>query len=237
MYFTVREFEDLITIIEKQPEWRSRLLKALFPDLDIAKAFQDLAETTKAIWAMVERMDARLIKVEHDVEVLKSDVSVLKGDVSILKKDTRELKGYSLENKYRNGAAGLFGLFLKNSHDVTNEVANQLYAALEVGTISENALTQVLAADLLWGGENRKTKESVVLVMEASWLAETHDVEQAAQRRDILRQIGLNALAVVGGTEWSDAARKLAVELHVVTTSNGRIDRDSWENALQSYPG
>lgn len=46
---------------------------------------------------------------------------------------------------------------LKNGHDATNQVADQLYAVLEAGTISEGDVTQVLATDLLWGGDHRKT--------------------------------------------------------------------------------
>jgi hypothetical protein len=248
MSFTVSEFEDLILIIEKQPEWRRRLQKALFPDIDIAKALQDLAETAQALRAMVERMDMRLTNVEHDVSVLKSDVSVLKSDVGvlksdvgvlkkdvdILKKDSRWLKGDSIERKYRDSAAGLFGLFIKNGHDATNEIANALYAAMETGTISENDLTQVLAADLLWGGENRKTKEALFLVMEASWFVEEHDIERAATRSAVLRKIGLKALPVVAGKEWSDLAQQQAERLRIVTTSNGRVDRHSWDLAIQS---
>lgn len=241
MNFTVREFEDLLTIIEKQPEWRRRLQKALFPDIDIAKALQDLAETAHALRAMVERMDMRLTNVEQDVSVLKSDVSVLKSDVSvlkrdvdILKKDSRWLKGDSVERKYRDSAAGLFGLFIKNGHDATNEIANLLYAAVETGTISENDLTQVLAADLLWRGENRKTNESIVLVMEASWFVEGHDIERAAIRSAVLRRIGLKALPVVAGKEWSELAQAQAERLRIVTTSNGRVDRHSWDLAMQS---
>lgn len=234
MNFTVREFEDLLLIIEKQPEWRRRLQKALFPDIDIAKALQDLAETAQALRTMVERIDMRLTNVEHDVSVLKSDVSVLKKDVDILKKDSRWLKGDSVERKYRDSAAGLFGLFIKNGHDATNEIANALYAAVETGTISENDLTQVLAADLLWGGENRKTKETLFLVMEASWFVEEHDIDRAATRTAVLRKIGLKALPVVAGKEWSDLAQEQAERLRIVTTSNGRVDRHSWDLAIQS---
>ena len=105
---------------------------------------------------------------------------------------------------------------------------------MEAQTISEAELTQVLAADLLWGSEERNTKKPIVLVMEASWLAEASDVVRAAARSAILRRIGLNALAVVGGKEWTDEARKLAKQSQVITTTNGRVDRLSWELATQT---
>ncbi len=175
---------------------------------------------------LLARMDARLNSVEHDINILKHDVSTLKGDVS-------DLKGRLLERQYRDMAAGLFGLYIKGGRDATNQVADQLYAALEEGSISEAELTQVLAADLLWGGENRQTKEFTVLVMEASWLAEEHDVERAATRSEILRRIGLNALGAVGGKEWTNAAVASAQQLGVVTTTNGRTDRISWAAATE----
>jgi hypothetical protein len=227
MSFTVNEFEDLITIINQQPEWRGRLLKALFPDLNIAKAMQDLADNVVILRQMLQDMEARMTHVEQDVNVLKQDVSEIKRDVS-------NLKGSSLERQYRDTATGLFGLFVKSGRDVTNQVADQLYSALEAGAISENELTQVLAADLLWGGEDRKSKEPIILVMEASWLAEKQDIERAATRSAILRRIGVNAIGIAGGKEWTSEARELAEQLHVAMATNGKVDRSSWDNAMQS---
>lgn len=96
---------------------------------------------------------------------------------------------------------------------------------MEAQTISEAELPQVVATALLWGGEERKTKEPTVLVMEASWSAEAQDVERAAAHGEILRRTGLNAPAVFGGQEWTDSACKLAKQSHVITTTNGRLDR------------
>ncbi|MEZ4868749.1 MAG: hypothetical protein R3C14_45905 [Caldilineaceae bacterium] len=233
MTFTVREFEDLITILNEQPEWRSRLAKALFPEIDVTKALQEIAETTKAMQAMIVRMDARLAKLEQGQAKLEQDVNALKYDVRILKADVRDLKGQSLENRYRVMATGLLGSYMMSGHDATNEVADQLNAALEAGTISEGDVTQVWASDLLWGGEHRKAKEPIVIVMEASWWVEAHDVERAATRSAILRQIGIKAIGVVGGKEWSSDAVSLAEKLHVATTTNGRIDRTSWALAVE----
>lgn len=146
--------------------------------------------------------------------------------------DVRYLKDNSQEQKYRNMAAGLFGRYIKNGRDATNRVADELYEALAAGTISESEITQVLAADLLWGGQLRPSQEPIVIVMEASWLAEVHDVERAAQRCEILRRIGIASLAVVGGQEWAANAADLAEQLRVVTTQNGHIDHPSWERAM-----
>ena len=47
----------------------------------------------------------------------------------------------------------------------------------------------------------------------------------------MLQRIGLNALAVVGGEEWTVAATELARAEHVVRITNRYIDPDSWQSA------
>src|SRR5690349_15533827 len=111
---------------------------------------------------------------------------------------------------YHLKADMIFGRYLRNGDKATNYVADLLYDALVDGQISETEMTQVLATDLLWAGEERKTKQPLILVIEARWLAKTTDVERVATRAAILRRIGLNALAVVGGQEWTEAARQQA---------------------------
>ncbi len=105
----------------------------------------------------------------------------------------RELEDLVLGNKYRRKAASLFGLHIKNGHDITGKIADQLYESL----------------------------------------AEEHDVKRAAARSEILRRIGFNALGIVGGKEWTDAAVASAQQLGVVATTNGRIDRASWAAATK----
>jgi len=50
-----------------------------------------------------------------------------------------------------------------------------------------------------------------------------------------LRKIGLQALPVVAGHEWTEAATELAHGLQVVMTTNGTVDDQTWENALQAH--
>jgi hypothetical protein len=61
-----------------------------------------------------------------------------------------------------------------------------------------------------------------VLVLEASWLAEESDVDRATGRAEILRRVGIDAFALVGGHEWQESTSK-AWQAKVITTSNGRL--------------
>jgi hypothetical protein len=233
--FTVNEFEDLIHIIDTNLEWRSRLRRALFPEIDVAKALFELAEAQVRTEAGLQRLEKVVAEIaiaqtemQRDLHTLKQDVGVLKQDVGVLKRDNGELKGLSLETYYRNRAPALFGRYLTKGRDATQRVVELLNKALAADQISDDEYDAVLAADLLWGGEDAKTQQSVILVMEASWQVSAYDISRAAERAAILRRLGVNALPVAGGKEWTDEARRLAQIERVVTTTNGVLDRTSW---------
>lgn len=231
MAFTVNDFEDLLKIIEAQPEWRSRLRRALFPEIDVPKALQSLAESQQALLKAQLDTTVALKRLETTTERLAIGQDQLRRELNELKTDVRKLKGKAQEQTYHNKADAIFGRYLRNGRKAASQIADALYDSLEKGQVSDAEITQVLAADLLWIGEERQTKLPLILVMEASWLAEVNDVERAATRAAILRRIGLNALAVVGGEEWTDAARAEARREGVVTTTNGSIDPESWQAA------
>jgi len=234
MAFTVNDFEDLLKIIEAQPEWRSRLRRALFPEIDVPKALQSLAESQQALLKAQLDTTVALKRLETTTERLAIGQDQLRRELNELKTDVRKLKGKAQEQTYHNKADAIFGRYLRNGRKAASQIADALYDSLEKGQVSDAEITQVLAADLLWTGEERQTKLPLILVMEASWLAEVNDVERASIRAAILRRIGLNALAVVGGEEWTDAARAEARREGVVTTTNGSIDPESWQAARAS---
>ena len=231
MSFTVNDFEDLLKIIEAQPEWRSRLRRALFPEIDLPKALQALAKAQVETNVALKRLETTVERLAIGQDQSRRDLEELKYDFKILKTDVGILKGKAQEQTYHNKADAIFGRYLRNGRKAANQIADLLYDGLENRQISEAEMTQVLAADLLWVGEERRTKLPLLLVMEASWLAETNDVERAATHAAILRRIGINALAVVGGQEWTEGARTLASSENVITTTNGSIDAASWQAA------
>ncbi len=70
MAFTIHDFQDLLRIIETQPGWRQQLKRALFPDLDLERSFQE--------------MNAAVTRLAASQEILQQDVSVLKQDTVLL---------------------------------------------------------------------------------------------------------------------------------------------------------
>lgn len=152
--------------------------------------------------------------------------------VSTVQTGVDYLKDRSHERFYRDKASSVFGLYLRKGKVIDGEIGDALHEALLNQQISRTELKQVLATDLLWGGQTRQDKRQVVLVLEASWLAETTDVQRAAERAAILRRIGVLALPVVAGREWLPEATTLAQSEKVIRTTNGQIDDDSWDAAM-----
>jgi exonuclease VII small subunit len=292
MSLIINNFSDLLKIVETHPEWRRKLVKALFPEVDLPKALQELAATgqrnevtlerlaetvarleanqerliksyerlaetvarleanQERLTDIVERLDTRVARLETDVAGLKTDVAGMKTDMKEVRHTQRDLKESSFERYYRDKATSIFGWYVKRGRDMTDEIADRMQDAEAAGQISEDEFIQVLAADLLWGGQLRRPvssvaeqaesgmrkAEQVILVVETSWLAEVTDVERAVARATTLRKIELRALPVVAGREWTQEAIEAAHQQGAVIAADGRVDKASWQNALTFSP-
>ena len=149
-----------------------------------------------------------------------------------MRRDIGQLKGLGQEQFYRDRAAAIFGRLLRQGYDATNQVADLLQDARRTGVISDRDYQEALAADLLWGGQTRDSRQPIVLVLEASWTVGHVDVERAARRASVLRQAGLRALPVAAGQEWPPNKQDDARRLGVAIVQDGTVDQESWEAAL-----
>ncbi|MEA3339870.1 MAG: hypothetical protein U9R15_07880 [Chloroflexota bacterium] len=302
MPLTITTFPDLLQIVNTYPEWRHKMIKALFPEIDVPKSFQRLtaiierldrqmgissAETTAERKSLEERVETGFAEATAARETGFAEAAVERkslekrmetgfaeaaaaretgfaeaaaaretgfaeaaaerkslekrmetgfaeaaADRKEIKGDLANLKGQGHEMFYRRRADSIFGLYVKRGRDVTSSVGEQLYNAVNAGTILEQERVNVLASDLLWGGRLYETGEEVILVVEASWLGEETDVERAAERASILRKIGLRAVPVVAAKEWAAGIPEMAYDHRVAMTINGCIDKDSWQAAV-----
>lgn len=224
MVMTEENFSELVTFIDTHPEWRHRLVKALFPDLDIPKAFQELAEAQRQMQQLLQKMAERIEHLESDVSILKSDVSILKGDMATV-------KGFNYESRIIQRADAIFGRFMRRGHEAKNEIGLLLEEAEENGLITEAEHDHVLALDLLWRGKQKGTKADMVLAIEVSWRVEESDLQRAISRAETIRKVGLVALPVVAGLIWEETIRALAYDRQVVIVTEMTVEADSWQNA------
>ncbi len=249
MPFTISDFHDLIRLLEAHPEWRAELARLLFPEafLNLPRVVEALAEAQRRTEAALDRLAERMERgfaeaaadrqriweaIRETNDRMERGFAEAAADRRQLREEIRDLKGEARELFYRHRATGIFGRFLREGHEATSEVADQLQIALQEGRITERDYTQVLAADLLWGGRLRETGEPVLLVVEASWRVERSDVERARERAQVLCRAGLKAVPVAAGKEWPSEVEALAYEKQVVVVQDGRVDEASWQAAL-----
>lgn len=273
MELTIRTFPDLLRILEQYPNWRRKLVKVLYPEIDVPKALQELAEAQRCTEAALQRLEAlveentkRLVRVELGLQEAAASRQAIReemaggfaeaaGDRQAIREEMaagfaeaaasrqgikrrldrmdttlNQLKGDTYEQKIRDRATGIFGRYIRRGRDVINEVGERLEEAENNGLISEQEHDQVLAADLLWSGKLKTTKDNLVLVLEASWWAKETDVRRAASRAAILRRCGVKGLAVVAGNDgWADGIPEMALKEGVVMMTELRINKASWK--------
>jgi hypothetical protein len=182
---------------------------------DMAQGFADAAEDRQ--------------RIRTDMAQGFADAATDRRD---MRRDIGQLKGLGQEQFYRDRAAAIFGRLLVQGYDATNQVADRLQEARQTGVISDRDYQEALAADLLWGGQTRDSRQPIVLVLEASWMVGHIDVERAARRAAVLRQAGLRALPVAAGQEWPPNMQDDARRSGVAIVQDGTVDQESWEAAL-----
>lgn len=148
--------------------------------------------------------------------------------------DQKDLRERTHEDFYRQRIGAIFSQYLCKGSEATDWLGDLLYEEVSHGLMTSVEMKQVMVADLLWSAETRNNKRHVVIAMEIAWLVEESILERAITRAAILRRAGVDALAMVGGHEWIDALKTRAWQANVVTTSNGRLDDESWLHAIQS---
>jgi hypothetical protein len=199
----------------------------------VEQGFADAADDRQRIR---ERMGQGFADAAGDRQRIRERMGQGFADATIDRRDMRrdigQLKGLGQEQFYRDRAAAIFGRLLVQGYDATNQVADHLQEARRLGVISDREYQDVLAADLLWGGQLRGGRQPLVLVLEASWTVGNADVERAASRAAVLRQAGLKALPVAAGQEWPPNTQDEARRAGVAIVQDGTIDQESWEAAL-----
>jgi hypothetical protein len=197
---------------------------------------QDLTQLTGRVDRLTDRVEQGFADAAEDRQRIRTDMAQGFADAATDRRDMRrdigQLKGLGQEQFYRDRAAAIFGRLLVQGYDATNQVADHLQEARQTGVISDRDYQEALAADLLWGGQTRDSRQPIVLVLEASWTVGHIDVDRAARRAAVLRQAGLRALPVAAGQEWPPNMQDDARRSGVAIVQDGTVDQESWEAAL-----
>jgi cell division protein FtsB len=225
MAFTVRDFEDMLRILEEKPEWQQRMRQAILTRelLELPARFEQLVETVKELVEAQRRTDARVDALTATVAELveaqrRTDARVdeLAGIVQELVQISRDaLRRLERLENWQQGETGRRegeryerevvarapALFYggtgggKGEPHVREQVGRWLMPLFRQG-VDIDPQNDPLLADLIWWKGDR------VMVVEVGLKLGVNDVHRAKARAQTLRQVGVDATPVVIGEEW-----------------------------------
>ena len=102
---TINTIEDLIQLLDENPQWAQALRDRLLT--------RELIELPENFARFVRETNQRFDRIESDIQVIKSDVEVLKSDVEVLKSDMQTVK--SDIKSIRDDMAPLKGAHARNA--------------------------------------------------------------------------------------------------------------------------
>jgi len=229
----IREFHDVVRLLEEHPEWRAELRRLILSDEILALPEQvtrmatqvaALAEaqhhTETQISALTTRMDGLVTAQTRTATQLAALTNVVQG----LGDGVGALKGEVLELRYGVRGVPSVGRLLRRSQVLSlREVYDLLDDAVEHGALSEEERDKIAEADLIVRGKDRKTGLDTYLVLEISWGVGPGDIERAADRAALLAKLGTPVLPAVAGREITREARESAQAKGVWQFINGTI--------------
>ena len=230
MAFTIADVRDLVRLLDEQPEWRAEVRRRLLSDellampeqiaeqrRDIQRIEEQIAEQRREMLEQRRETDRRFQQVEDQIAALTRTVDTIRDEVG-------ELKGDSLERRYREKAGAYFGRLLRRTHVLTDDELNKLLDdAVTQGVLTEDESDDLIWADAVVRGRRREDRAQVVAVAEVSWGVGIKDVERASRRADLLARLGFTTMPVVGGKAVTREAAELARQQGVWQLFDGRL--------------
>jgi hypothetical protein len=206
----IKDFRDVVSVLEAHPEWRAELRRVLLTDELLNLPYQ-MTQLTAQVRELVEtqhRTEAQMVTLNDRVLRMSDDVGTL--------------KGRDLERLYREKADIYFDTVLRNPQVLSYaNVRSSLDNAEKRGTLTRGERRDLGRADLIVQGNNPQTDEELYLVVEVSWGVRSEDVKRAAARAALLRKTGLQVLAVVAGEGIMPEAHQEATEKGVWQVIDG----------------
>ena len=204
----IDSFDDLLGLLERNPEYRIRLRQLILDE-----EFQQMPAQVRA---QFERFDALTERMDALTEQARELVSRLDHhDVQLAR-----LMGDEAERRVQRNAPGYFGHLLRRIRVIApSELADTIDDAIDSGSLDDHDRVQLMALDVPIRGLDRRTGERTYLAVEVSAGIGRHDIERAVSRAGLLERLtGQPARPVVAGYSIAPAYHYMAAEQGVTVT-------------------
>lgn len=230
MPFTVENFRDLIQLLETRPEWRLELRRLMLTD-ELLALPEQLAllrvrseEQFHTLIEAQERTEAQMTALTERVTALAAAQERTEAQVATLINDVGELKGDTLEARYRTKGQTYFRRIVRRPHVLTaDEITTLIEDAQDQGALSEAEADDLSEVDVMVRGRHSTDRMVAYLVVEVSWGVGVRDVERAVRRATLLAQAGVVAIPVVAGKWITPDAAQFAYSAQVWQLTEGRV--------------
>ena len=150
--FTIADVRDLVRLLDERPEWRAEVRRQLLTDEFLAMPGQ-VAEQRRDIQRIEEQIAEHRCETDRRFRQVEDQIAALTRTVDTLVDDVGELKGDSLERRYREKASAYFGRLLRRPHVLTDdELGELLDDVVERGVLTEGEYSEVTWADAIVRG-------------------------------------------------------------------------------------
>jgi hypothetical protein len=221
--------ETVTHLAESQQRLTDRMDQLTETVTHLAEGQQRLTEGQEQLTARVDQLTEGQQRLTEGQQRLTEGQQRLTEGQQRLEVQMGEVRGWTLEQRYRTHAPAYFGRLLRQVQAVDiGRLAEVLRERL-----AEQELAEVLLADLILSGRlpTPPGPPEIWVVLEVSATVDRGDVERAQRRAALLRQARYPAVAVAGGTGATAGARQVAGEVGVALLLDGHID--GWQAAFE----
>jgi hypothetical protein len=221
--------ETVTHLAESQQRLTDRMDQLTETVTHLAEGQQRLTEGQEQLTARVDQLTEGQQRLTEGQQRLTEGQQRLTEGQQRLEVQMGEVRGWTLEQRYRTHAPAYFGRLLRQVQAVDiGRLAEVLRERL-----AEQELAEVLLADLILSGRlpTPPGPPEIWVVLEVSATVDRGDVERAQRRAALLRQARYPAVAVAGGPGATAGARQVAGEVGVALLLDGHID--GWQAAFE----
>ncbi len=214
--------QQVASLVAAQQRTEQRLEELATAQQATEGRLQRLEEAVADLTRAQQATEGRLQRLEEAVADLTRAQQATERRLRRLEEDVGELKGESLERRYRERAASYFQHILRRIRLIDHQQLGLLLdEAVDRGAISLDERAEVLQADVVLRGV--QDGQEVYLVAEVSGTITAGDVQRAVRRAALLEKaMGQRALAAVAGKRLSRAAQEHAAAGAVWAILDGR---------------
>ena len=239
MGFTVNDLQDLIRLLEENPQWRAQLRPVILGEefdrmpgimRELAEAQQRTTDSLAGLTARVDqlveaqaRTDARIEQLVEAQVATEAKLASLIVIVEGLAKraDRADTKfefwdGFYTQYLFERRAPALFGDWLRRPRVVSLEDSGA-EDAVDQGLLTDSEMKQLRRLDIILSGRDKSIPDaSLTLAVEISRTIDYDDVDRASQRAAIFAKAGIPARGAVGGLVIDERVEQFARERNVI---------------------